>query len=102
MKIYTRTGDTGETGLFGGPRVKKHSPRVEALASGQAFPLGRPEETIEIPADFTGLLKSDRDTAKREQLRVREEFLALLSAGLICCAFDRNAERPKYFFYREG
>lgn len=33
MKIYTRTGDTGETGLFGGPRVKKHSPRVEAYGS---------------------------------------------------------------------
>lgn len=30
MKIYTRTGDTGETGLFGGGRVPKTHPRVEA------------------------------------------------------------------------
>ena len=30
MKIYTKTGDSGETGLFGGPRVKKSDPRVEA------------------------------------------------------------------------
>lgn len=30
MKIYTKTGDAGETGLFGGPRVKKSDPRVEA------------------------------------------------------------------------
>lgn len=30
MKIYTKTGDRGETGLFGGPRVAKNHPRVEA------------------------------------------------------------------------
>jgi cob(I)alamin adenosyltransferase len=30
MKIYTKTGDRGETGLFGGGRVGKDHPRVEA------------------------------------------------------------------------
>jgi cob(I)alamin adenosyltransferase len=30
MKIYTKTGDTGDTGLFGGGRVAKNHPRVEA------------------------------------------------------------------------
>jgi cob(I)alamin adenosyltransferase len=30
MKIYTKTGDRGETGLFGGGRVRKDSVRVEA------------------------------------------------------------------------
>lgn len=33
MKIYTRTGDTGETGLFGGPRVRKDALRVEAYGT---------------------------------------------------------------------
>ncbi|HYN87050.1 MAG TPA: cob(I)yrinic acid a,c-diamide adenosyltransferase [Ardenticatenaceae bacterium] len=33
MKIYTRTGDEGNTGLFGGQRVSKDSPRVEAYGS---------------------------------------------------------------------
>lgn len=30
MKIYTKTGDAGDTGLFGGGRVPKSHPRVEA------------------------------------------------------------------------
>jgi cob(I)alamin adenosyltransferase len=30
MKIYTKTGDTGETGLFNGTRVSKSDPRVAA------------------------------------------------------------------------
>jgi cob(I)alamin adenosyltransferase len=33
MKIYTRTGDLGETGLFGGGRVSKTHARVEAYGT---------------------------------------------------------------------
>jgi cob(I)alamin adenosyltransferase len=33
MKIYTKTGDGGETGLFGGPRVRKDDPRIEAYGT---------------------------------------------------------------------
>jgi cob(I)alamin adenosyltransferase len=33
MKIYTKTGDDGSTGLFGGERVPKHDPRVDAYGS---------------------------------------------------------------------
>jgi cob(I)alamin adenosyltransferase len=33
MKIYTKTGDDGTTGLFGGGRVPKTSPRIEAYGT---------------------------------------------------------------------
>jgi cob(I)alamin adenosyltransferase len=33
MRIYTKTGDKGDTGLFGGGRVPKDHPRVEAYGA---------------------------------------------------------------------
>lgn len=33
MKIYTKTGDTGETALYGGTRVSKSSARVECYGN---------------------------------------------------------------------
>ena len=50
MKIYTKTGDDGETGLYAGNRVRKDHPRIEAygtvdelnavlgMARGEALP----------------------------------------------------------------
>src|SRR5205809_2422342 len=50
MKIYTRTGDAGDTGLFGGGRVSKTHPRVEAYGDvdelNAAIGLARSIETI--------------------------------------------------------
>lgn len=37
MKIYTKTGDTGETGLYGGARVPKDEIRVEACGMVDEF-----------------------------------------------------------------
>ena len=33
MKVYTRRGDAGTTGMLGGVRVSKHDPRVEAYGA---------------------------------------------------------------------
>ena len=49
MKLYTKTGDDGTTGLFGGGRVKKASVRVDAYGTVDelnAF-IGAARETIE-------------------------------------------------------
>lgn len=78
-----------------------NSPRVEAFSQRKDYELGEPEQVIEIPADFPSLLKSDPQAAKQEVLRVREEFLKALGDGYVCRAFSRDAERPRYLFYRE-
>ena len=77
------------------------SPRVEALAAGAEYSLPEPDGTIEIPADYSALLKSDPAAGKAEQMRVREEFLKALGDGLVCRAFERDVHRPRYLFYRE-
>ena len=33
MKLYTRTGDDGSSGLFGGDRVSKANPRLGAYGT---------------------------------------------------------------------
>jgi cob(I)alamin adenosyltransferase len=56
-RIYTRTGDFGETGLFGGGRVGKDEPRVEAYGDvdelNAALGLARSEG---LPSDLDLLI----------------------------------------------
>ncbi len=49
MKIYTRTGDRGETGLYGGKRVPKDDPIIEAL--GSLDELNAMLGNLELPLD---------------------------------------------------
>jgi predicted GNAT superfamily acetyltransferase len=78
-----------------------NSPRVKSLAAGLEYPLGAADHVIEIAANFSQLLKSDPEAGKREQLRVREEFVKALREGLVCRAFQRDEARPRYLFYRD-
>jgi cob(I)alamin adenosyltransferase len=59
VKIYTRTGDTGETGLLGGVRVRKSVSRVEAYGTLDELSamLGMACAALTDP-DISGLLQS--------------------------------------------
>ncbi|HEV2972314.1 MAG TPA: cob(I)yrinic acid a,c-diamide adenosyltransferase [Pirellulales bacterium] len=59
MKIYTKTGDNGETGLFGGPRVRKDSPRIEAYG------------TVDELNALIGLARSESLPGKIDELLAR-------------------------------
>lgn len=67
MKIYTRTGDSGETGLFDGTRVPKSDPRVSTYG-----------EVDELNA-WLGLARSGSSDAQlREMLeRIQRDLFAL-------------------------
>ena len=51
MKIYTRKGDDGTTGLFGGPRVRKDALRVEAYGDVDELNSALGVAREELPAD---------------------------------------------------
>ncbi len=76
------------------------SPRVIELASGAPVTApANPAATIEIPADWNNLIKQDANAARREQVRVRSEFLEAFRKGLTCEAFDRSSTPPRYLLY---
>ena len=62
MKIYTKTGDTGETGQFGGGRVRKDSTRVDAYGEvdelNASLGLAR---ALGLPGDLDALLQRVQD-----------------------------------------
>jgi predicted GNAT superfamily acetyltransferase len=76
------------------------SPRVQQLADG-GLPERQPDvmATVEIPADWGALTRTDVPRARAEQLRVRQEFQKGFASGLICAGFERSAERPRYLLY---
>jgi cob(I)alamin adenosyltransferase len=59
MKIYTRTGDNGQTGLYGGTRVSKADPRVAAYGDVDELNacLGMVSAQGELAEDIVALLE---------------------------------------------
>jgi predicted GNAT superfamily acetyltransferase len=76
------------------------SRRVMDFAEGPVIVTLRPEAAIQIPAEWSKLVKQNPLEAKREQLRVRQEFQNAFAAGLVCAGFERSSERPKYLLYQ--
>jgi cob(I)alamin adenosyltransferase len=60
MKIYTRTGDKGQTSLIGGTRVPKHHIRIEAYG------------TVDELNSWIGVI---RDTAKNDS--INEQLISI-------------------------
>lgn len=74
MKIYTRTGDRGETGLFGGQRVRKDHARVEAY--------GEVDELNSTLGLAVAQLQADGETELAGRLRLIQADLFTLGANL--------------------
>ncbi len=103
MKIYTKTGDKGDTGLFGGGRVGKDHPRVEAYGDVDELnatlglvralePMPRIDEVIvPIQRDLFSigalLATPDRDKmrASLEKARIDDERIRELEVAIDQC-----------------
>jgi len=101
MRIYTRTGDGGETGLGDGSRVAKNDLRVVAVgevdelnaAVGVARAAGLPEEVdrrleriqrelFDLGADLARPIAVGEASAKRPPLRLVGAYVARLEAAI--------------------
>ena len=107
MKIYTRTGDAGETSLFDGTRVKKSDARVDAygevdelnawlgLARASSLPSELDEELVHIQRDLFALGARLADPAERIADRVTKATLADDDIDRLELLIDRlEAELP--------
>ena len=71
MKIYTRTGDDGTTGLIGGSRVKKYNIRLEAYG------------TIDELNSYFGLIRSMQTDQRTDNiLEIIQNKLFVIGANL--------------------
>jgi cob(I)alamin adenosyltransferase len=84
VKIYTKTGDGGETALFGGGRVAKDHPRVEAYGS-----------VDELNAVLGWAVTKVATSEIRDRLRVVQHDLFALGAELATPPGEEGRRRPE-------
>jgi cob(I)alamin adenosyltransferase len=68
MKIYTKTGDKGETSVIGGIRLPKHHPRIDAYG------------TVDELIAWIGMLR-----ATDQKCVAQEELITIQSVLMACC-----------------
>lgn len=73
MKIYTRTGDKGETSLLGGMRVPKNHNRVEACGT-----LDELNSSLGVSLSFLG--EEKHATLKKELIKIQNDLIKISSA----------------------
>jgi cob(I)alamin adenosyltransferase len=57
MKIYTKTGDDGSTGLIGGKRVRKDDPRIECYGTVDELNAAIGLASVVVDESMRGLLR---------------------------------------------
>lgn len=76
--------------------------KVVALSKGESFQeTGEIVQTVEIPTDWNKLVVENTAEAIAEQTRIKHEFQAAFSKGLIAKGFERSDTNPKYLLYNK-
>lgn len=76
------------------------SPKVKALAKGEKYvETAEAKLTIEIPNNWSDLVKNDLPQAINEQNRIKNEFQKAFAEGLICKSFLRDEAHPRYLLF---
>lgn len=78
------------------------SATVSGLAEGGSIPeAAEPDVRISIPAHWSEIVRADASKALNEQLRIRGEFQAAFSRGLVARGFARDKAEPQYLLYKK-
>lgn len=83
MSIVTKTGDKGETGLFGGQRIAKDDIRMEAIG------------TVDELNAILGLVLSEGDSSLSTQIEHTQNVLFTLGADLATPHENNKAVVPR-------
>lgn len=83
MKIYTKKGDTGETSLLGGARVKKYDLRIEAYG------------TVDELNSYMGLVGDYANTEQKKLIKSIQDNLFTMGSHLALEPGKTNIKLPQ-------